>query len=71
MEERLTTIQESNGELKESNVELKERLTTVEESNDQLEATLMTTMEAVLGVSDIVGACIFSGLFKLYRIILQ
>ena len=50
-------LRESNTELRESNTELQGRLidlrTELQESHDRLEATMQTTMEAVLGVCDI------------------
>jgi hypothetical protein len=71
---RLTTLEEvnaglreSNAELRESNVELQERLKAVEKSNEKLEVTLQTTMEAVLGVSTIIGCryILLANLFNL------
>jgi hypothetical protein len=83
MGERLTTVEqsntelrESNTELRESNTELRERLTTVEQSNtelrernERLEATMQTTMEAVIGVRDI--SCIYIITYFARRIALQ
>ena len=68
---RLATLEDNNAELRGSNAELQERLAAVEmsnaelrDSNSRLEATLQTTMEAVLGVCSKIGSPnIYSDLF--------
>lgn len=83
MEKRFTSVEENNRELREDNRELREdnrelraRLKSVEESNrelrennDRLEATMQTTMEAVMGVRDI--GCIYIITYFACRIALQ
>jgi regulator of replication initiation timing len=57
LEQSNTELQESNTKLQACNTELQERLidlrTELQEGHDRLEATMQTTMEAVLGVCDI------------------
>ena len=62
MEKRLTSVEENNRELQESNRELRE-------NNDRLEATMQTTMEAVMGVRDI--GCLYIITYFACRIALQ
>ena len=69
LQESNTELRESNTELRESNTELRERLATAEESTDRLEATIQTTMEAVIGVRDI--GCIYIITYFACRIALQ
>jgi hypothetical protein len=57
MGERLTTVEQSN-------TELRERLATAERSNERLEATMQTTMEAVMGVR-VIGCIYIICLFHL------
>ena len=62
LRERLMIVEESNTELRESNRELRE-------NNDRLEATMQTTMQAVMGVRDI--GCMYSMTYVVFRIALQ
>ena len=66
LRERLMIVEESNTELQESNMKLRVEL---RENNDQLEATMQTTMEAVMGVRDI--GCMYSMTYVVFRITLQ
>jgi hypothetical protein len=58
LQERLTTVEESNTRLQKSNEQL-------EQNSEQQEAMLMTTMEAVMGVSDMISARFLTSLFNL------
>lgn len=69
MEKRLTSLEDSNSELQESNSELRESNRELRENNDRLEATMQTTMEAVMGVRDI--GCIYIITYFACRIALQ
>jgi hypothetical protein len=71
LQERFTTMEESNSELRKRLKAAEESNAQLQQSHEQLEATLVATMEAVLGVGEIMGARFLASLCLTYRIVLR